>query len=139
METSSKRLDEIMKEINTIHIEARNPEINRSLEKKLQNYNKANILVEEATQLLNKMEIDIQKLDANQIDSSSIFKINDWIEWLTDRTLKFDEVVYIITQLQAIASGLPSDAEFIDNVDQEIIYEEEEQDVKEEENDMANA
>ena len=125
VDTASKRFDQLIKEINTIYIDARNPQTRPTMEKKLQTYKKINMLVEESTQLLNKMEIDIQKLDAGQFDPSHSVKIDDWLELLSSNQLKMEEVIHIIGQLQAMSEDLPSEVEIVDNVDQEIIYEEE--------------
>ena len=126
LEANSKRLDQIMKDIDSIYINSKNPAGKLTMEKKLQNYNKINGMVEEATQLLNKMEMDVQKMECGQMDQTQNMKMNDWLEMLSNGHLAMRETIYIVEQLQAMLLGLSSETEFVDNVDQEIIYEEQE-------------
>ena len=50
-------------------------------------------------------------------------KINELIKNLSSNNPHFDEILYTVQQLHAINSDLPTVAEIIENVDQEVIYE----------------
>lgn len=126
METGNKKIEQLINDINSIFIDAKNPTIRQTMERKLQNYNRINGMVEETTQLLNRMEMDIQKMEGVQMDQTQYMKINDWLEMLSSSNLGMKETIYIVEQLQAMLQGLSSETDIVDNVDQEIIYEEQE-------------
>lgn len=126
MDTNAKQLDHIMKEMDMIIVDSKNPNLKQTIEKKLQNYNKVNALSEEATQLLNKMEVDVGRINGSHISQIQSMKINDWVEMLTSGHLKITETVYIVEQLQAMLDNFSPETDIIDNVDREIIYEEQE-------------
>lgn len=119
METSSKRLNNIMAQISMISIESQKK---LTLEKKLENYTKGSLLINEATQLIEKMQDDIKNLDTSKIDKLNMVKINEFIKLLTTSNPNFDEVLFIVEQLRALSSDLPKITEITDNVDREIIY-----------------
>lgn len=123
MDSSNKRIDQIMNEMDMIVIDSRNPSFKQTLEKKMINYNKINLLSEEATQLLNKMEMEVGRLDGSHINQSQNMKINDWLDMLNKGHLKTGEIIYIVEQLQAMLQDISSEPDIIDNIEQEIIYE----------------
>lgn len=123
METSSKRLSKIISEISLICIDSQKK---LPLEKKLENYTKGNLLIGEATQLLEKMQNEITNIDTNKINKVNFAKIGELIDLLSTNNPRFDEVVYIVEHLRAISSELPITAQTNDNIDQEVIYEEHE-------------
>ncbi|XWV26215.1 hypothetical protein QJ857_gp0861 [Tupanvirus soda lake] len=127
METSSKRLNSIMDEIALISIDTQNlGKKPLQMEKKLQNYTKGNILIEEATQLIEKLEQEIQNMDFSKADKSQINKVNEYIDILQRTNPRFDEVMYIVEQLKAISAGLPVTTEIHDHIENEVIHEHEE-------------
>ncbi|XWV24965.1 hypothetical protein QJ856_gp0814 [Tupanvirus deep ocean] len=127
METSSKRLNGIMEEIALISIDTQNlGKKPLQMEKKLQNYTKGNLLIDEATQLIEKLEQEIQNIDFSKADKSQINKVNEYIDLLQRTNPRFDEVMYIVEQLKAISSGLPLTTEIHDNIEQEVVHEHEE-------------
>jgi len=122
METSNKRLNNILNQIEMLYIDSHNNKL--SLQRKLENYNKSSIFITQATQLIEKMQSEIQNLDTSKIDNSQNSKINELINMLSIKNTNFDQVIYIVEQLRAISSGQPIATEIIENVDQEVIYEE---------------
>ena len=124
MATSSKRLSDIMSEITMICVDSQNLKNRAGLEKKMEYYTKGNLLIDEATQLLTKLENDIARLDTTNADISQINRVNDLIDMLSEKNPRFDEVLYIVEQLRAISAGLPATMEFVDNIEKEIIYDE---------------
>lgn len=120
METSNKRLDNIMSQITLIYIDSQKK---ISLEKKLENYNKGNLLISEALHLIEKMQTDITNLAPSTVNKSQINKIGLYLEMLSMPNPKFDEIMYIIEQLTGVNSGLSTSTQIIDNVEQEVIRE----------------
>lgn len=120
METS-KRLDKLIEQISAIYIESRNKQ---TLEKRLENYTQANLLITEANKLINDIQNFVVTLDMNKEDNSHIGKINEFIDMLSNNHLNFNETLSIVNQLMIISSGLPSDTQIQDNIQQEVIYEE---------------
>jgi hypothetical protein len=118
-----KKLKDIMSQIQIIYIESKQK---ISIEKKLENYNKANLYINEAEKLLEDLINNIKNLNTTNVDKSQISKVNHYIELLTSSNPKFDEIYFIVEQLMGIISGVPSTTSIIDNIDQEVTYEEEE-------------
>jgi hypothetical protein len=123
--TSSKQLYDIMNEIRMIYIDSQNfGKKGVLLEKKLQNYTKGNLLIDQADQLIEKLEHDVQNLDMTKADKSNISKVKEYVDLLSRTNPRFDEILHMVEQLRAISAGLPKTAEAFDNIDQEVIYEE---------------
>lgn len=125
MDDDFKKLEQLRKEMEMIVVDSKNPHMKQTMEKKLQDYNRICALVEESTQLLNRMEMEINKINENHIDQIQNSKINDWLEMLMnkDRELRIDEIYYIVEQLQAMLNSVSSETEISDNINPEIIYE----------------
>lgn len=121
--SNSKKLSKVMSQITTLHIESRKKQ---TFEKKLENYTCCVQLINEATKLMDDMQNQISKLDTSNVDKSHLGKINGYIDLLTNNALNFDEIIYIIEQLIAISNNLPMTTQIYDNIEQEIIYEEQE-------------
>ena len=115
-----------MNEIQMVHIDSHNlGKKPRQLEKKLQNHAQGTLLIDEADQLINALEHEIQNLSMVKADKSLIAKVNEFNDLLSRTNPKFDEVMYIVEQMRAIDAGLPTSTEILDGIEQEIIYEEE--------------
>jgi hypothetical protein len=127
METSSKRLDKILNEISTIYIDShQSSKTPTQLSKKLQNYTKGTLLIDEAVQLIEKLQEEIKNMDTTKADKSHSSKINQYIDLLSISNQKFDNVLNLVEQFRGICSGIPNSTEIFDNIDQEVIYEEQE-------------
>lgn len=122
-----KRLNRIMDEISIISIDSqilgKKPQ---QMEKKLQNYIKGNLLIDEASQLIEKLENDVKKINITKIDRTQINDIDKYIDLLEISNPHFNEILYIIETLYANSVSLPTSMQITDNVDQEIIHEIEE-------------
>lgn len=123
METFSKKLGHNISQMQIIYLDS-NKKL--SLEKKLENYNKSNLLMSESHELIDNLQKEILNLDTNNPVKTPNSKINELIELLSNNNNnpKFDEVLYIVQQLQNISKGLPVTTQITDNVNQEVIYEE---------------
>lgn len=125
METSSKKLENILKDVDMILLDSHNnSKFPVTLEKKLQNYKKGTLLIDEAVQLIENMKEEIKNLDTSKADKSQSSKINQFIDLLSIPNQKFDQVLYLVEQLHTICAGIPTTAQIHDIVDQEVIYEE---------------
>lgn len=127
-EMTNKRFEQIIKDINIIQLDFQTPGIRPTMEKKLQSYNKINKLVDEASQLLNRLETDVLKMETKVTNALQFGKINHWLEMLSNnKSPKVGEIIYIVEQFKAMQQEISSAPEIVDNVeqDQEIIYEEE--------------
>ena len=126
MTTSSKRLNTIMNEIQMVYIDSQNlGKKPVQLEKKIQNYTQGTLLINEASELIEALEHEIQNLNMAKADKSLITKVNEFNDLLSRTNPRFDEVMYIVDQLRSIDAGLPINAEILNDIEQEIIYEEE--------------
>lgn len=122
METS-KRLNDIMSEIKLIYLECQ--EKNKvSLQKKYENYNKSVLLINEAKQLIDSLQKEITSLDTSKADKSQVCNANKLIDLLSVPNLNFAELLDITKELKNICAGLPNMAQVINNVAEEIMYEE---------------
>lgn len=121
MENSSKKLQDIMSQIQIIYMDSKQK---ITFEKKLENYEKANLYINEAVQLIEKLQNDINNINNTKTDPAQIARVNQFIDMLSMNNPKFEEVLYIVQQLRAINAGLPTTTQITDNVEQEIIYDE---------------
>ena len=122
MTTPSKRLENIMSDLMMICIESKK---NLTMEKKLVNKDKAVLLVGEATELIEQMETEISKLDGSHVHPSQNYNLDRLVELLANNS-NFDETLYVAGQLKNISSGIASTVDVIDNIEDEVIYEEQE-------------
>lgn len=126
MESLDKKLKNILDQISMIYLDSQKKQ---TLEKKLENYNKSNILINEASQLIELLKKEVININIQQPSDSSKqshSKINEYISLLENRNPRFDEVLYIIQQLKSMETELNSTSKITDHVDNEVIYEEEE-------------
>jgi len=129
--SDSQRLNHIITQVKTIAIDSHNHNHkNKNLSKKLEDYNKTNILITEASRLIEKLENEIMAMNnvSATNDPQIGNNIQEFIDLLSDSTINFDENMYIIEQLKLINAGLPTTTQIIDNVqqDQSFVYEAEE-------------
>ena len=127
LETSNyRKLEKVMNQISFIHIESRKKQ---TFEKKLEHYTQCTILINEALKLIDEMKNQITNIDSlgTKADNLQIESMHKWIDLLNnDAQLNFDEIIHIVEQLNCIATGIPTTTQLNDNIDQEVIYEEQE-------------
>ena len=119
VESSSKRLGNIMKDISFIYA---NSHGNLTLNKKKENYEKVSMLFNEATLLFDNLQAEINGLESTKGDQLQIDRINEYVNLLSKNT-NFDETMHILRELCAINGGLPNKSEVFDNIEDEIMYE----------------
>lgn len=124
------KINDSVKEIQMLYMESCQSKNKPMLfEKKLQNYTKCNILIDEAIKLISDLDSEIKNMDIQQISPLHLNayqsrKIDEYIDMLSTTNPKIDEILEITNQLRAISKGLPMTCEIIDNIEQEVIYEE---------------
>jgi len=127
-ETNSKRLARIEDELSLIYINSRE---NLSFEKKLESYSQANSFNEEGSRIIDNLQAEISSLTFNDLNPKenapviSINKINEYIDLLSNN-INFDEAMHIAKEFYAISLGIPTCSEIIDDINEEVIYEEQE-------------
>jgi hypothetical protein len=117
MATTSKRLENILSDLSVICVESQR---HTTLKQKFVNREKAQILVREATELLDNLQEEIKKFDEKNVNSG---QLNRYIDLLTNNS-NFDETLYVVNMLRSINAGVPTKSEITNNVEQEVIYEE---------------
>ena len=118
METSEQRLNQLLAEISVMCLESKDK---LSLEKKFQIYNKSNILISEASKLIEAMEKEISNIDTSKVDNTQMDKAHQFIDLLSSGCLNFDQIIYVVQQLKLISIGLPCRPKITDHIDRDII------------------
>lgn len=116
----SKQLISIHNQIDTLFIESRK---NPNFEKKYEYYLQCQDLHRESTKLIDELQILVNGLGTAP-NRPTAEKINQYIELLEVDNLNFSEVLHIIGELNAYNNAIPHIVTVQDNMDQEIIYEE---------------
>lgn len=120
-ENSEQKLVKLINAINIIYIDSNKKS---NLKSKLENYRKANILINEANNVIDQIQKDVQDIDISKIDRASNVNIDIFKDIINNGNPNIREVVYAIGQLKSIFTGIPSTQEIINHVDREVIYEE---------------
>ena len=124
METSNnnKKLTDLMNEISVMYVESIGT---LTMQKKMENYNKASIMIEEAEKLIDTLQKEITDLPQNKITKIKMSRIiNELVKFLEAPQLKFSEVLSIVQELRTICNSLPTSVHVSNNLEQEIVYEE---------------
>lgn len=123
-ETTEQRLLLIMGKINTIHIDTLKQ--NLSMSQKLQNYHQSDILISEASDLLDKLQSQLDNIQIKNIDKSKHTRINEMLQLINVQNPSFNIILSSLEELESIASGLPTESEIINNINNDkVIYIEE--------------
>jgi len=130
METSEKRLNKIMSQIQMIYLDSQNSPKDKNMEKKIENYNKSSLLIGEASNLIDSLQKEISTMDTTNASRPEIERANQLVDMLTNSNPRFDEILHIVQQLRSISEGIPNSAKIIDNINNEIIHIEEEIEIK---------
>ena len=125
LNNSEKKLREKIEEIRTIYLDSKQAQ---PIGKKYQNYQKMNILVNNAKQFIESLQKEISEIEPPKNDKLNLSKVNELVDLLSMPNLKFDEVLYIVSELKKISARLPKTAHITNNIEKEVIYEEEEVD-----------
>lgn len=129
------KFNEIRTQLNLFYLEIINKKL--TLEKKLELREKSKYLVNEAKQLIMKMQNEISNMNSNTMNNSQTDLNDCMINILENPHVNFNEVLDIVKQLQSIKQSIPTSAEIVNNLendtkfekniklDQDSIYEEE--------------
>ena len=122
VDSASKRLNQIINDISGIYADSTRK---ITFKKKLENYATVSVLITEATRLIENLQEQITALDTSTANVDHIDRINEYCDLLT-RNINFDETMHITRELFAISLGIPTTSDIFDNIEDEIIYEEQE-------------
>lgn len=128
------RFNTIRMELNLFYSEIVDKKL--TLEKKLELCNKSKELINEANQIIVKMQNEISNLNISTSHEAQPNLCDDIINILENPHVNFNEILDIVKQLQSIKQSIPTSAEIINNfendtnfeksnkTDQDVIYEE---------------
>lgn len=123
MSNSSKRLSDIYNFIREIHLES--VSLIRSnkftLEKKLEFFQKTDLLINEAKSIISILENRIYEIREPDIDLSKITKI-EYLQDLVQNSPSIEETLNILDQLEAI-SNKTNTLEIIEDIEKDVLYE----------------
>lgn len=127
METSNdlKKLEELLLQIRSIYADTATGD-KFSLEKRITNYNQGTKCIDIASQLLTKLQQDINSMDlSNVTNSADQKKVNQMVEFLENPKLTLPEALSILRDLKSIRSGAEMNVNVVSNVKQdEVVLEE---------------
>ena len=122
MASSEQRLIEIISQVKVIYLDAKN----KNFSQRLENYRKCNLLVEEASRLIDNLQNEITNMDLRKATREQIQQSEKSVEFLTIPNLRFDEAMYVMKDLRSVELGLPFNPEIIDHIEKQVVYEEQE-------------
>lgn len=117
MEIQEKRYYNIIEQLQLLAIQSKS---HNDLYKKDDDYLNAKKLIDEANIYLNSLEDRVKNINISSIQNSSQ-SIDDYINMIDVPNPKFNEIIYVITHLQALYNRLPSSAQIIDNIENDMI------------------
>lgn len=123
METSSKQLKQILLTIESMYVDLKTSNTPQTLEKKMTFYKKSNLLINEANNLIKKLESDINNVSIENTNAN-VSHIDTYLNLLSINNLNFDELINILAYLQSISNQYPDAVKIINDIDKEVLYEE---------------
>lgn len=117
MEIQEKRYYNIIEQLQLLVIQSKS---HNDLYKKDDDYINAKKLIDEANIYLNSLEDRVKNINISSIQNISQ-SIDDYINMIDVPNPKFNEIIYVITHLQALYNRLPSSAQIIDNIENDMI------------------
>jgi hypothetical protein len=130
METSNtatdiKNLNDLLTQINVIYAESKTKS-DMSVEKTISNYNQGSKCIDLASQLLSKIQSEINSMDLTHVNNVvHQSKINNMIDILENPKLSLPEALRILTDLKKLRSEVETTTTIISNVKQdEVLLEE---------------
>lgn len=119
--SAEKRLINLVTEISTIFNDS---QVNSSFDSQYKSYCELKLLINEASNLLDKLIKEISDLDLNKAHPSHIEQTNQYIDDLSSKNLTITELMDIVAHLKLLQTGFPTNTMIINNVQQHVIYEE---------------
>ena len=121
MENLNNQLNNIKSQIDLIYDEFKNK---ISDDNKIELYQKSKILHEQANKILIKIENLIKNMDIEKFEKNiPISKVIEYLNLISTPHLSFDELLFIVKELQTFIMMQPMEAEIIDNIEEHIIEE----------------
>lgn len=127
METSNdiKKLEELLLHIRYIYAETTTSE-KLSLEKRISNYNQASKSIDLASQLLSKVQSEINSMDLTHVNRTvNQERVNQMIDLLENPKLTLVQSLGVLTDLKQLRTEIPTSTSIVPNVKQdEVLLEE---------------
>lgn len=117
MEIHEKRYSNIIEQLQLLAIQTKS---HNDLYKKDEDYLNAKKLIDEANIYLDSLEDKIKNINISSIQNITQ-SIDDYIKMIDIPNPKFNEIIYVITHLQALYNKLPSSVQIIDNIENDMI------------------
>lgn len=115
------RLKEIHMQINLFYSDVANKKL--TLEKKLEFCRKSKPLINEANQIITKMQNEISNLNQNISNNLGVDYDDYMIEILENPHANFNETLDIVKQLQSINQSIPTTTEIINDFENDTKFE----------------
>lgn len=116
--TSDRELRRLITEIKSIYCDYHGKKI--SLSKKIENYRKSYLLIQQAEHIIDELKQEMGKINTEHA-KTDIKYVADLTALLEMPHLKFDEILYIVNQLRAMSNGLPIDASIVEHVETAVV------------------
>ena len=117
MEIQEKRYSNIIEQLQLLAIQTKS---HNDLYKKDEDYLNAKKLIDEANIYLDSLEDKIKNINISSIQNITQ-SIDDYIKMIDIPNPKFNEIIYVITHIQALYNKLPSSIQIIDNIENDMI------------------
>lgn len=117
MEIQEKRYSNIIEQLQLLAIQTKS---HNDLYKKDEDYLNAKKLIDEANIYLDSLEDKIKNINILSIQNITQ-SIDDYIKMIDIPNPKFNEIIYVITHLQALYNKVPSSVQIIDNIENDMI------------------
>ncbi len=130
METSNEQ--KLVELLDNITINYKNQDENNTLVKKTQKYNECVVMIKEAKRLIEELKIEIINMDngTQTATPAQISETNTLIELVQISGSNFDDLKQIIESLRHIHNTIPTETTIIDNIENDICYEDEEEEME---------
>ena len=120
MEEYSKKLTEIFNNLQTLYIEQKVSNIPMTLEKKLELFHKNSVLINEANDLITKMDALVADVTVNNFNPQLLNNIDTYTE-LLEENLNINELMYILSNLQTMS--LKTSTCVVEDINNDVFYE----------------
>lgn len=122
MSDLNKKLSEIYDELSALYIEFNELGVHKqmTMEKKLSYYNRSNLLINEAKNILGELESRIDNIDMTNATPSQNTSVNKLVEIL-NMNPTFDQTLGIVAELENVFSKITT-VEVVDNIETDILY-----------------
>jgi len=119
MTSNEDRLTSTLTDISLIYADYKQ---NNSPAKKIDSYNKCNLLIQESKRLIEELKIEIINMDknSNKATREQLNQAKLYIELAQLPGLHFDQLKQIIVSLREMHNAIPTEPNVVDDIENEI-------------------